>query len=701
MTVKIPVSLDTLLTQLKFENGTITYSLTSTLTKPTTISPTLVEHYKLKVKENIDIARTAKPRPQTVSLETVKSRRPVMHMKRKFSGSNRSKETAGSQLEIRSPHAMEPSSASEAPRSPGLSEIESVASMESSSTSNTRSGTNVPPGTDTRSMSSGLFSLSSVEKTITAQTEVLQGGCLPGDVLNIRVSVDHTKPIKSMQGVLITFYRLARIDTHPAIPLGPSNDITNARYEDYYPRSRTGLGGLSLSSAGSSRAFRQDLSQNIAPLIVDPTSLTAILRTTVHVPEHIFPSISGVPGSMISFKYFVEVIIDLRGKLGQDRLATKLSLTNTPQHSYEDPKINIVDRDNGVTFSSTPGFNFLVTDQIRRQKGIVFTKTEILVGTMDSARSGAKQKARESTTNNDKPMFISQAGNGHLPGYYSSDDYLYKEPHPGHHSNNTRETRERQALVVPPMPLDEPLDEKARIRRAEMTLLPSAPPDEGTSSAVGGLGPSAPLALNEDDFQDRYNLRAPAPRYEAVPTSSTSARAPRQGIAFPADSVQSNGTPTRSLNSENGISLDREERNDGCSASSTGYHNEPASTNGTTASAPASEPRHEDGAVLPDKHDKEALITPIPSEVLSSQGRSDPAIRDFEHISTVSDIRQDQCIAIEDATEHVPTEQNPEIGNKTNGEHNLARPLPTVAEVDNHTDQRAGDSPPAYKKGGS
>ncbi|RAL63135.1 hypothetical protein DID88_004217 [Monilinia fructigena] len=80
------------------------------------------------------------------------------------------------------------------------------------------------------------------------------------------------------------------------------------KHEEYYPKSKTGLGGLSLSSAGSTSVFRKDLSQTFAPLIVDPTTLTAQVTASVRVPEDCFPTICGVPGQMVNFKYQVEVI---------------------------------------------------------------------------------------------------------------------------------------------------------------------------------------------------------------------------------------------------------------------------------------------------------------------------------------------------------------------------------------------------------
>ena len=497
----------------KFENGTITYLLSSTLTRPTTISPIMVEYCKLKIKENIDIASIARPRPQTVSLETVKNRRPVINMKRKTSSSTNDKDQLIANDENRDMQVVSPTATDEGPGSPVPSEGSS--SVTSNGTSTTHRRSNLPTAQESRSATSALFSIASTsDKTITAQTEVLQGGCLPGDSLQVKVSVDHTKAIKSMQGVIATFYRLSRIDTHPALPLGPTDRNSKARYEDYYPKSRTGLGGLSLSSSGSSRTFRQDLGQSIAPLIVDPKTLTAVSRTSIQLPDHIFPSISGVPGAMISFKYFVEIVIDLRGKLGQDKLRPRFSMTNTAQHAYEDPRINMIDSSDGYMFLTTPGFNFLITDQVRRQKGVVFTKTELILGTKDSARSRGKQKA-EALNETNPNMSLPQSYDPPSFSALVNGNHITESPLT-HHFAPHRPSPQDQLPFIPPSVLpEENLDEKTQMRRAENALLPSAPPEAPESANGIEMAPSAPAALDEDDFLHRYEYSQPAPRYEA------------------------------------------------------------------------------------------------------------------------------------------------------------------------------------------
>ena len=87
----------------------------------------------------------------------------------------------------------------------------------------------------------------------------------------------------------------------PSIPLGPIEKGKEGKYEDYYPRSYTGLGGLSLSGAGSNHVFRKDLYQSMSPLFIDPQTFTAEIHAKVRVPDEAFPTIATVPGSMISF----------------------------------------------------------------------------------------------------------------------------------------------------------------------------------------------------------------------------------------------------------------------------------------------------------------------------------------------------------------------------------------------------------------
>ena len=400
------------------------------------------------------------------------------------------------------------------PRSRAPSEISSADTTDSTS-SNVSCSINPPVRTVIEGAEDAI--INPPQNTISAQIEVLQGGCLAGDSFSVRVSIKHNTAFKSMQGIIITLYRQGRIETHPALPLGPQRRGGKPKYEDCYPRSFTGLGGLSLTSAGSSRSFRQDLNQIFAPIIVDPRSLTTVIHTSIQAPVHLFPTISCVPGGMVSFKYYVEVVVDLRAKLGsQDRLRPHLSMTSGIQHGYGDAKMTRIECSEGVSYAATPGFGYLVTDQLRRIKGVVFTRTEMIVGTKDSSRKRQKQREDQSAVDENRPSNVSAI----LSDEITQDQDIEPERRESYDEESDNpcplagDQEQPPTDIIPPAEIEEDLDEKGRLRRAEERLLPSAPPqDEELSSSTAPI-PSAPIADDEEDFARRYGQEHPAPAYD-------------------------------------------------------------------------------------------------------------------------------------------------------------------------------------------
>jgi hypothetical protein len=373
-------------------------------------------------------------------------------------------------------------------------------------------------------------------KIITAKIDVLKGGFLRGDQVPIKISVNHTKHIRSLKGIIITLYRQARVDMHPALPVAPNSKGDKTKSEDYYPKSRTGLGGLSLSSAGSSHLFRKDLSQSFAPLFVDPRTLSAEVKCAVRVPDEAFPSISNVPGAMISFKYFIEVVVDIQGKLsGLDRMfpnAGLVSVGNTTSTGQAEDSA-------GSTFS-TWGGNFADTDALRREKGVISCIFEVTIGTKDSERSGKrKQQAKDVQPQPDNHDFAYGPSDGAYPedaagqdyyGYDQGDQYydhyaydgayegVYYDA-PGYQATETSQSQSQPAYSRPSInPENEAgLSEKEQLRRAEARLLPSQPPGASApsgpsgasslSAIQNGISASAPM-LPEDDDPDLPYIHA-------------------------------------------------------------------------------------------------------------------------------------------------------------------------------------------------
>jgi len=540
--------------------------ITATITRPTSIAAASSCDQKISLVETVDIGPLSAPKPRTISLEPI-SRRPKRKktVKQKEGGSQEQTEGgSGSEARIGSPlpdeSASQCGSVEHAAnrRSPVPSDMQSTNSAATSADSTVSSSTGlsfrlgpVPSSAKSARDSQGTSSkVSSTDKTITATIELLKSGCLPGDNLPVKITIKHTKAIKSMHGIIITLYRQGRIDSSPPLSLFANikgKEAERLKHEEYYPKSKTGLGGLSLTSAGSSSLFRKDLAQTLAPILVDPTSLTSVVNASVRVPEDVFPTISGVPGQMISFKYHVEVVVDLGGKLaGQQRHVPRVA-TNyaNPAGARGDGNPNIL---------AAWGGNIVDTDHIRREKSVVACLFEIVVGTTDTAHKRGRGNSSATRQTGDWPAeppttpggtvyqplleeafapetegvqhtdqqtphpYYDQPYDDQYPEYYQHIDYNHQlDPHPEYIQP------EHAQIPVPPPDVhaDESLNEKERLRRAEERLLPSQPPQENQPSSsrtvIAPSAPSAPSIHPTESQDDLYDAETETP--QAAPSS--------------------------------------------------------------------------------------------------------------------------------------------------------------------------------------
>ncbi|KAL4817438.1 pH-response regulator protein palF/RIM8 [Aspergillus spinulosporus] len=508
---------------ISFERGTISYMLTSTLTKPTTMNPTLSCRRRINLLENIDIAAFPAPKPRVVTLEPV-SKRSKPKGKTKAAGidapdSASLEPSASGGITVpdhRPPLSPAPSNVSSSSRLSNSSQsfqiVTDPGSAASSGVRNSEARSNTPSVTD------GI---------ITAKAEVLRAGVLPGDTLPIKITINHTKQVRSAHGIIITLYRSGRIDLHPDIPIGSTANGKKPVYEDYYPRSRTGLGGLTLGTSRASSAFRKDLSQTFAPLIVDPTTLTADIKTSIRIPEDAFPTITRTPGSMINFRYYVEVVVDLRGKLtSPERFLPRFNLVSSGRNFSSNGKIVHPADTNGSAITANWGDNILDTDQIRREKGVVAVIFEVVIGTQDTQRRKSEARRISSTAEEAEfPQPVENPINGDYighdyhgsmagpePGYAPLENTAYGPDQirwPDYPEQSEHEHYPSQPGSLPSPQPDEPMDEKARIRRAEQTLLPSQPPcdpEAGPSSAAEAAMPTAPVLPEDDHLNDYHHL---------------------------------------------------------------------------------------------------------------------------------------------------------------------------------------------------
>lgn len=530
--------------------------ITATLTRPTSIgaktpSKTSCER-KIYLVERVDVGSLNPPRPRTIYLEPI-SKRPK---KKKVPGATAEKTAVAVDTttvpgpDQESPRANENStegslsvvgedqerdSAGNDPINPQQSDMRSVSgeSAASGSTGRSRPGDLNYPHTTAGSLRGSKITAVK-ERTITATVELLKGGCLPGDVVPIKVSVQHIRRITSLHGVIVTLYRLGRIDSSPTLlskELAETSTGGSGK-EEFYPKSKTGLGGLSLSSAGSCSVFRKDLSQRFAPLIIDPDTLTANLTTSVRVPAAAFPTIRGVPYEMISFKYHVEVIVDLGGKLANQIQTSKLS---SPRVGGAGGPLGMQgdSYDGDATSLTSWGTSIIDTDRLRRQKGVICVVFEVVVGTDDTSRVRGKAPLKPSTSGQTMPFpdaelyddnrgeaqpWPASPGNaGHVPEEYPQE-YTpsplpdTSQPYPYWGSTPFQPPASAPHYIPPPdLPDENALSEKERVRRAEQRLLPSQPPELSSAGPSNAQSPDTNIYDADDQIPNPGHSHIPEP----------------------------------------------------------------------------------------------------------------------------------------------------------------------------------------------
>lgn len=359
-------------------------------------------------------------------------------------------------------------------------------------------------------------------QTISATTEITRHGALPGDTVPVRVKVEHTKATRGV--VIATLYRQGRIDMLPPLRVVSRSKDKKPEYEDVYPKSRTGLGGLYFTKGNPNMAFRKDLTQTSTMMIVDPRTKTADVKFSIRVPNEAFPTMNNIPGGMISFTYHIEVVIDLTGKLGETRLLPSLT-TNGPSFtsSVEAPPNQLT-----TDWAS----NILDTAPLRRTKNVAAFELPLTIGTEDSNRSKRleeiRQDRRDDSFHGKQPA---PQGEDHGDGqYWQENGYFEHDNHHDHYrcygydgewhddqghpynhgwheqynahypppTNGHQQQGVNGHFHVPPPQEDDHLDEKSRLHRQEQLLLPSRPPEaEGSSSQPRALAPSAPILDND------------------------------------------------------------------------------------------------------------------------------------------------------------------------------------------------------------
>lgn len=529
--------------------------ISATVTRPVAINPSTYKIHKVKFEDRIDIESMYTPKSRAIYLEPVTRRGKVKKVKQSSSVNTQDsttsqqlsrQTTANSRTTQPSPPIQNP------PLSPAPSE-ETVETRESTSTRSFRMVEQVSASQRKKSDNSEPRSstTSTSVHTISATTELTRHGALPGDTIPVRVKVEHTKATRGI--IIATLYRQGRIDMLPALPVVSRSKYKKPEYEDVYPKSRTGLGGLYFTNGTPNMAFRKDLTQTSSMMIIDPQTKTADVKFNVSIPNEAFPTMDNIPGGLISFTYYVEVVIDLTGKLGETRLLPSLT-TNGPSFtkSAEGPPNQLT-----TDWAS----NILDTAPLRRTKNVAAFQLPLIIGTDDTNRSKIRQEtqARRSDrgSNGKQPAPRNRPedqaqhwhGNGYdeYYGYNGYEGYEqewydgYGHPydpswHGQYHSqyyppptNGHYYSQSSSQYQVPPPDVEEHLDEKSRLRRQEELLLPSEPPStEDSLIRPRSQAPSAPV-FDDEPLQQSSSPQSSIP----ITISRASARSAETVVPDP------------------------------------------------------------------------------------------------------------------------------------------------------------------------
>lgn len=454
--------------------------LTATFTRPTAVLPTLSCTCRLSFRDSIDIANVRVPQPRVITLE------PVVRRSRSRSEPNSTPAGLKPKLTAAADVVMLENRSTTVEQSvlPGHDGTSRSADPSNSSSPKT----SISMGSQRTNARNSSFP--GPEKAIKLQVELVRGGCLPGGELTVKVSVNHVRPVRSLHGIIITLYRICHLDREPSTSINKSKETAMAL--ESVPKSRTGLTGLVFSADDPNMTFRVNLAQTTAHLIVDPDLLSAEVKRSVRVPEDVFPTVFGVPGSLLAFRYSIEVIVDVQGKLAGQNYYFQQFIQNS---SFSDMPRNT------VTFSNQ------LTSLFRRETSVIAVDIPIVIGTKDSALKlstrpvqGLSDQAGTQDCQDDEVISLESRDN---EDHRSAETLHVSDLQENIADESSRQLHDRDNRgehVLHKWPFEVPAGttEKSRLRSAEEQLLPSAPvlEDNGLSSVALSSQPSAPHAAD-------------------------------------------------------------------------------------------------------------------------------------------------------------------------------------------------------------
>jgi hypothetical protein len=319
---------------------------------------------------------------------------------------------------------------------------------------------------------------SNLVETIKVALEIPQRGYIRGESIPVKISINHLKKVQDLNGIIVTFVRVCRLDN---------------------------------GTDGFLESFRKDLQQGVLPLYVDPVNLQSEINTSVRIPPDAFPTIVGCP--LVSFQYFIEVLVNLSGKSVD--VHSSYSHTNAP---------NLLDS-SGDNLSGTPTeidkFHlntnngrsaFINTDRFKRSKKFVQLTTEIIVGThrLERIPDNISSRSRRSSSHSVQ-LPLGQPQSNSTVESNSPAEVLVPVPNPPQSFISaipeSMEASFQSPPYVPnyndldiaiPIPDQNNLTEKERMKAHEQALMPSAPVLEEDEDDDHVISPIHHSILEED-----------------------------------------------------------------------------------------------------------------------------------------------------------------------------------------------------------
>lgn len=240
--IRLPKNNKNMFSSLKFERGSVNYYLQCTL-EP--LSPTQsAKNYVSKCRHDfdvivpLDVSNMPVPKPKTVVLQSF-SGAAMAHKKSNSSGD------AGSSM------------------------FSKLTNKSSESSSSDKSKSRSPE--------------SSSDKTVSISVSLARSGYVMGEVIPVKIALEHYKPYYHAAGIITTLVRICRV--------GSTSDTEGNPIEK----------------------FRKDICQNVSPLYVDPDTLKAHVLVHLKVPPDAFATFNP-PNQLFSFQYYIEVMVTLSRK---------------------------------------------------------------------------------------------------------------------------------------------------------------------------------------------------------------------------------------------------------------------------------------------------------------------------------------------------------------------------------------------------